>query len=238
MKYYIGTSGYHYDDWKEKFYPEDLPKKEWLSYYAERFNTLEVNNTFYNVPEKKTLRNWDEQVPASFRFTLKGSRYVTHMKKLKEPGEGMRNFYKAVEPLKDKSRCVLWQLPGNLHFSAEKLKALGEQLSSDYINVVEFRHHSWFTDESMELLEKYKLSFCMISAPDDLPELATKTTNSAYLRFHGKDDWYKHLYTKNELQKWLRKLGGVKPKEVYIYFNNDVGANAIKNAQQLQEMTT
>lgn len=238
MKYYIGTSGFHYDDWKGEFYPEDLPQKEWLSYYAERFNTVEINNSFYKVPSRDTLRHWKDQTPVSFRFTMKGSRYVTHMKKLKDPKDGMNNFYKAIEPLQEKTKCVLWQLPGNLHYHPEKLEEMGKYASRDYLNVVEFRHDSWFNDECMEILEKNKLAYCMISAPDNLPELATKTMNTAYLRFHGKKEWYRHLYTKKDLQKWLQKLGGVKPEEVYVYFNNDYEANAIKNARQLQEMTS
>src|SRR6056297_4247126 len=112
---YIGCSGYHYDDWHGPFYPEGMKKEEWLSFYAEKFNSVEINNSFYNIPEKSTLKSWKEQTPEHFRFTLKGSRYITHMKKLKDPETHVKRFLEGIEPLADKIGCILWQLPGNLH---------------------------------------------------------------------------------------------------------------------------
>ena len=236
MEKRIGCSGYHYDDWKGDFYPKDLPKKKWIEYYAEHFDTVELNNTFYNLPEKKTFKNWYDRTPDNFEFTVKGSRYITHMKKLKDVKTSVDDFYDAISPLQEKTGCILWQLPGNLHKNTGKLKQFCQWLSKSYKNVIEFRHNSWFDEEVYDILRKYKVIFCMISAPGDLEENTLNTTDTSYLRFHGKKEWYKYLYTEKELKSWKDRIESQDISGLYIYFNNDYDANSIKNARQIKEM--
>ncbi len=203
MNFHIGTSGFYYDDWKKIFYPEDLKKKDWLSYYAEHFKTVEINNTFYNIPKKTSFEKWYADTPPDFKFTLKGNRYTTHIKKMHDVKDSMKTFYDAITPLAEKTSCVLWQLPSSVHFDKDKLIAFGEACSNGYINVLEFRHASWFTEECLNILRKYHIAYCMISTPIDLPEWALQTTDTAYLRFHGKDpkNWYKYDYSDKEFAK-------------------------------------
>lgn len=238
MTSYIGTSGFYYDDWKGAFYPEVLKKNEWLPYYAREFRTVEINNTFYHTPRKSSFEKWYKDTPYNFKFTLKGSRYVTHQKKLNDPQEGTGNFYKAISPLAEKTDCILWQLPGNFHFDKEKLENFAKACSKDYVNVMEFRHTSWFTQECYDILDKYKLAFCMISAPGNLPETVLQTCRTAYLRFHGKDakNRYHYHYSKKELETWANRLKKLNPQRVFIYFNNDYDTNAIDNARTLKEL--
>ena len=238
MKTYIGCSGYHYSDWKEKFYPKDLQKKEWLGYYAKHFDTVEINNTFYKMPEEKKLKKWKENTPENFKLTIKANRYFTHQKKLKADGafkDRLETFVDLAEVLGEKLGCILWQLPGNLHKDVSKLKDLGKLLKNNSRNVLEFRHKSWFDDEVFEVLAEQDISYCMISAPGDLPEKARATTETAYLRFHGKNDWYNHYYSQKELQTWEKRIKKLKNvKHLFVYFNNDHNANATKNAQKLK----
>ena len=132
MKTLIGCSGYEYKDWEGKFYPEDLPAKEHLQYYAGVFNSVEINNSFYQLPSKKTLQSWKEATHADFLFSLKGSRYVTQMKKLKDPEEPVKKFYQSVQVLEDKLGCVLWQCPGNFKINSERLESFCRALCGDF----------------------------------------------------------------------------------------------------------
>ncbi|MCG9970952.1 DUF72 domain-containing protein [Christiangramia crocea] len=237
MKLFIGCSGWNYKDWKGKFYPEDLAKKNWLEHYMSVFNTVEVNATFYRLPKDSTLEKWKRSAyRKDFNFTLKGSRYVTHMKKLNEPEDGIRKFEDAAEVMKTKLGCILWQLPPSLHRDDEKLRSLCKLLKGSNKNVIEFRHESWFTNEVYDILNQYKISFCSISTPK-FPEEMIVTGKVAYLRMHGKGrKWYDYNYSLNELKSWKRKIASCGAEEVYVYFNNDVGANAPGNAKDLIEM--
>lgn len=237
MDIYTGCSGWNYKDWKGKFYPEDIPKKDWLEYYMSIFNTVEVNYTFYRLPKDSTLEKWKKSAYAKdFNFTLKGSRYVTHTKKLNEPEESIKKFEDATSMMKTKLGCILWQLPPGLHRDDEKLEAFCKALNRRNKNVIEFRHQSWFDEEVYTILRKNNIGFCSISTPD-FPEELISTTKTGYLRMHGKGKkWYDYHYSKKELQEWSRKIKDSGLSEMYIYFNNDIGANAPKNARELQEM--
>ncbi|MFW6371012.1 MAG: DUF72 domain-containing protein [Bacteroidota bacterium] len=240
MKLYIGCSGFHYSDWRNKFYPEKLPKKEWLGYYSQHFNTVEINNTFYKMPQEKTFREWMDKTPSDFKFTIKANRYFTHQKKLNVDDDFRDSFYSFDETIKSlgsKLGCVLWQLPGNLHKNEEKLESLLKLLDARTHHVLEFRHESWFEQAVYELLKKHKISYCMLSAPGKLPEDIVSTAKTAYLRFHGKSSWYNYHYSENELESWhnrLMKMKGV--DRLYIYFNNDHNAWAVENARELIKM--
>lgn len=189
MDMYIGCSGFHYADWKKKFYPKNLPKKDWLDYYAGHFKTVEINHTFYKMPSRKDLKHWKAETPDDFKFSIKANRLFTHLKKLKTDKtftEHLKTFQDSLHTLEEKLGCILWQLPGNLHKSLEKLGSFVERLDQGMDHAVEFRHGSWFDDTVYEILSDNGIAFCMISAPDGLPEEPRATCKTAYLRFHGK----------------------------------------------------
>ncbi|HEX6982026.1 MAG TPA: DUF72 domain-containing protein [Balneolaceae bacterium] len=239
MYTFTGCSGFHYDDWKRLFYPEELSKSEWLPYYAEHFKTVEINNSFYRIPKKKTLEKWHGQTPGNFRFTMKGNRYITHRKKLVDDEhmrERLKFFYEVIEVLEGKLGCVLWQIPGNLHRKDEKLEKFCSRLSPDFKNVMEFRHKSWFVEPVMEILKKHNVSYCILSAPDNLPEQFITTSDTAYVRFHGKKEWYRYNYSDKELKEWSDRIKELKAERVYLYFNNDYEAHAVFNGQKMREL--
>ncbi|GAA0894631.1 DUF72 domain-containing protein [Fulvivirga kasyanovii] len=234
--YHIGCSGFYYNDWAGKFYPEDLNKKKWLEYYAEKFDTVEINNSFYRMPKETTVQGWYDRTPKDFLFTLKGSRYVTHVKRLKDPKESVAYFYHLADILKEKLGSILWQLPPSLKMDKERLTGFCKALSTDYKNVIEFRHTSWFNEEVYDILRKYKVAYCIISAPGDLPEDTVTTTDFAYIRFHGKTDWYDYNYSEEQLSHWKGQIEKLEAKEVFVYFNNDYNIRAVENGLLLKEL--
>lgn len=236
VKVFIGCSGWNYKDWRGKFYPEEMAQKDWLDYYTGIFNSVEINGTFYRIPKNDTLEEWKKTAPKGFNFSVKGSRYVTQMKKLNDVGESVKKLYDAADLLKTKLSCILWQLPPNQHRDDEKLTNFCETLGSGHKNVIEFRHESWFDEEVYEILRKNNVSFCSLSS-SEFPEEMVVTNHIGYVRFHGKGkNRASYNYPKKELKEWYRKIKDSGVREVYVYFNNDVGANAPENAKQLQEM--
>ena len=238
MNRHIGCSGYYYKEWKERFYPEDLPESKWLEFYAGHFNTVEINNTFYNMPSEKDIKKWKEQTPGEFRFTIKAHRFFTHMKKLKKDrrfSHRLSKFQDVLHLFDDQLGCILWQLPANLHKNLEKLEHFLGAVDPDLKHAVEFRHISWFCHEVYDLLSGSGVSFCMISAPDDLPEDVRTTSKTGYLRFHGKDTWYDYHYSNSELKDWKNRLDQIGPvDDLFIYFNNDQHGHAVDNAKSLK----
>lgn len=235
-KYHIGCSGFYYKDWVGKFYPEDLNKKKWLEFYAESFDTVEINNSFYRLPKENVVQGWYDRTPENFKFTLKGSRYITHIKKLKEVGESVAYFYHLADILAEKLGSILWQLPPAFKKNIERLETFCKLLAPEYKNVMEFRHPSWFDEEVYDILRKYDVAYCIISAPEGLPEDVITTAQHGYLRFHGKDEWYNYDYSEDQLKEWVDILEKMNMKEVFIYFNNDYNANAVKNGKRLIEL--
>ncbi len=234
MHYYIGTSGWHYEHWKTRFYPDGLPKIEWLRFYASRFATVEINNSFYRLPSEAAFANWHKNSPANFVFAVKMSRYVTHIKRLKDTEEAIERFIGRAEGLKDKLGPILYQLPPNMHRNDELLDHFLSTLPQGFKHVFEFRHQSWFEDRVLETLHKYNVGFCVFDMPYlDCPLVAT--ADFAYVRFHGGTELYSSCYSDEELAHWAKKLKDLATnlKEVYIYFNNDAGAFAVKNAMTL-----
>lgn len=235
MKVHIGCSGWNYKDWRGKFYPEKLAAKNWLQYYSEQFNTVEVNSTFYRFPKDEYLERWRTTVPEDFLFTLKGSRYVTHMKKLNEVEDSVARFNEVAKLLKEKLGSVLWQLPPSLHRDDERLDAFCSLLDPEIKNVIEFRHESWYHEEVYDLLTKRNVVFCSISSPR-FPEVMVTTGKMGYLRFHGKGKkWYDYLYSREELKDWYDQIKESELEEIFIYFNNDMHANAPENAREIRE---
>jgi uncharacterized protein YecE (DUF72 family) len=235
MKTLIGCSGYSYNDWKGNFYPGDLPQNQWLSFYASKFNTVEINNTFYKFPQKESLEKWLSQTPAHFRFSIKAHRFFTHLKKFNVDEafiEKLNNFQAALKPLKEKAGCVLWQIPGNLHKNIPKLESFCQKLDQDYTHALELRHTSWFDEEVYAILKEYNIICCTISAPGNLPEdLIVTHKTIAYVRFHEKKEWYDYLYSEEELKHWKKRLDHLRnTDQLFIYFNNDKHGNAIKKS--------
>jgi uncharacterized protein YecE (DUF72 family) len=236
-KVHIGCSGWHYDDWKEAFYPAGLPKSKWLEYYSEHFDTVEVNNTFYRLPRPSTLEGWRDKTPAHFLFTLKGNREITHTLKLSGTAELVTGFYSLAELLGDKLGCLLWQLPPGLRRDDGRLEGFLRELSPAFRNVVEFRHPTWFAEPVYELLRRYQAAFCSFSAPG-YPDPALATTDYAYLRFHGRgESWYKYDYSREELTAWRERLEATGTKTWWVYFNNTFHADAVGNARVFKDLT-
>ncbi len=240
MERYIGCSGWNFKDWKERFYPEGLPQKEWLSYYAEVFGSVEVNATFYRLPKEDTFRKWYDDTPKDFRFALKGSRYVTHLKKLKEVEPYVKDFYEQSALLGDKLGCVLWQLPGNFkktEKNVEKLEKFLKALPEQVENAIEFRDASWFDDHMRELLAAHKAIPCSISSSFDVPETLEECEGTVYLRFHGKGkERYKYYYGEDELRNWAEAIQAKGVSRLYAYFNNDYYANGPMNGKSFASM--
>ncbi|MFO7880020.1 MAG: DUF72 domain-containing protein [Bacteroidales bacterium] len=240
MHIHIGCSGYHYDDWKGSFYPPGLPKEKWLDYYARHFNTVEINNSFYNLPDKDKIKHWLDQTPDEFRFTFKAHRYLTHMKKLKADDkfrQRMDAFLDALHPAEKRISNILWQLPGNLHKNPERLHNFCTLLKKSYSHIIEFRHTSWFDDEIYDILRSHNIGICMLSSPGDMPEKVIATGTTAYLRLHGKEEWYNYKYSKQELGNWKMRLNKLKEvRDLFICFNNDQQAFAPQNAREMMAM--
>ena len=240
MNVFIGCSGYSYKDWKGDFYPGDLPQDDWLSFYAEQFNTVEINNTFYKFPEREILEKWMDDTPDDFYFSIKAHRFFTHLKKFnvdKSFREKLDNFQSSLSPLTGRAGCVLWQVTGNLHKNLSKLESFCQELNRDFTHVLEFRHASWFDEEVYAFMKENNLAFCMLSAPGDLPEDLITTHRTAYVRFHGKSEWYDYFYQDKELEAWAGRLKGLKDIDrLFVYFNNDKHGHAVKNARTLNEL--
>lgn len=236
MKVHIGCSGYNYKEWRGPFYPQKMAQRKWLGYYSSIFDTVEINNTFYRFPRENALQSWKETVEDNFQFTLKGHRFITHRKKLKEVSQSVEDFEVLAKLLEKKLACILWQLPPNLHRNDENLKKFCQTLDPGLKNVLEFRHDSWYDEEVYKILKNHNIIFSSISSPE-FPEDLITTSKIGYLRFHGTGkDWYDHLYSRDELKEWHRKILDSGLEEIYIYFNNDIHAHAPKNAQELMEL--
>jgi uncharacterized protein YecE (DUF72 family) len=233
----IGTSGWYYEHWRELFYPVVLPKSKWFEYYARYFNTVEINNTFYHLPKEQSVKRWQEIAPEGFLYAVKANRYITHIQKLKDTAESMQRFFDRINILKVKLGPVLYQLPPSLHIDLERLEAFIKLLPKRKNAIFEFRHKSWYCDDTFKLLKKFRAGFCIHDMPGKESPLII-TSDIIYVRFHGTTGRYSGSYSKSQLQNWAKwfKEQAKKARGIYIYFNNDAHAHAIKNAKQLKEM--
>ncbi len=234
----IGTSGWVYQHWRKRFYPPDLPADKWLSFYAQNFDTVEVNNSFYRLPKRQTFERWRRETPDGFVFAVKGSRFITHMKKLRDIGDALKRFFAAVKGLGDKLAVVLWQLPPNLKSDPERLSSFLRTLPSSLSYAVELRHFSWWQDENVwRVLRQFKVAHCVPIVPTIPKELANFVTAPfVYLRFHGWDGLYAGCFPDEELEWWAEKIRQWQKQglKVFAYFNNDVNAYAVQNAMALK----
>ena len=231
----IGCSGWNYAAWREAFYPAGTPARQWLTYYARHFRTVEVNNTFYRLPSRDAVANWAKQTPPGFVFTVKASRYLTHVKRLATARDGWTRFRERIEPLIDTGKLgpVLWQLPANFHCDVERLAAALDQLAGER-HCFEFRHPSWFNDEVYDTLRGHGAALVIGDHPERPFQTHEFTADWTLVRFHYGSRGRHGNYSKTELETWRRRLAQWRRTvDVYAYFNNDWEAYAVRNALDL-----
>lgn len=232
---HIGTSGWHYRHWLGPFYPPDLPAAKMLSWYAAQFHTVEINNSFYRLPSEDAIRSWSGSVPAGFRFAVKGSRFITHMKKLKDPVPALEKFVPRVELLGKKLGPILFQLPPFWPPNLERLAEFLDALPSSHRYCFEFRNPGWHIDPVFRLLQKRRAAFCIFDLAGFTAPVQ-HTANFAYVRLHGPGGKYQGSYTRPALERWAREIDSWQLRHVYVYFDNDERAFAALNAAALSEM--
>ncbi len=233
----IGTSGWHYTHWKGSFYPQKLNPKDFLKYYAEHLNTVEINNSFYNLPEVKTLQMWRDMVPQNFLFTVKASRYITHMKKLKDPRDSVEKFLKRVEVLGNKLGPLLFQLPPKWHLNLGRFESFLNFLPDRFRYTFEFRDPSWFHEDLYEIMKQHRVAFCIYHLAGLISPEAV-TADFIYVRLHGPGDAYQGRYETEALSRWADAFATWKNqgKEIYCYLDNDEAGYAAQDAMRLREM--
>ncbi len=234
---YIGTSGWVYPHWRGVFYPWHLPGAQWLPYYAARFDTVELNNSFYRLPSESAFLKWKVDVPAGFIYAIKASRYITHMKKLGDVEEALPRFLERGCLLGDKLGPVLYQLPPFWTCNVDRLRAFLDLLPGNLRHVFEFRHASWLNEAVFSLLEAHGAALCIVSLPD-FPCVLRATAPFVYIRLHGAEARYASCYSELELEWWAEQILGFLQdgREVYAYFNNDACGYALQNASRLTEL--
>jgi uncharacterized protein YecE (DUF72 family) len=234
----IGCSGWVYDDWRGRLYPEKLAQRRWLARYAEVFDTVEVNSTFYRLASPTGVEGWVEQTPPGFTFAVKASRYLTHIKRLTKLDQGIKRFYEPLEAMvrAQKIGPVLWQLPENFHRDDDRLAdALGRLPKGRHC--FEFRHESWFDDAVYELLRRHGAALVIGDDPSRPFQTHERTTDWTFVRFHRGNRGRGGNYSRTELETWARRLRAWnREADVYAYFNNDWQGFAVENAKLLKRL--
>lgn len=232
----IGTSGWNYAHWRGRFYPEGLSGSDWFEHYAGVFDTVEINNTFYHLPGTGVFDNWEEQAPRGFVYAVKASRFITHMKKLKDPRQPLRLFLGRARRLRSHLGPVLFQLPPHWNPDLERLDDFCRRLPKDLTHVMEFRERAWLIDEVYEVLKEHGVCLCVHDMLKRHPRRLTG--KAAYVRFHGTGSKYGGSYSRRRLQAWAdwMREAASDGHDVYAYFNNDGRAYAIRNARTLREI--
>jgi uncharacterized protein YecE (DUF72 family) len=233
----IGTSGWHYKHWIGKFYPAGLPASQMFDYYQRFFDTVELNNSFYRLPTPEAFAAWRDAAPSKFLFAVKGSRFLTHNKKLKEPEQALQNLLPRAEVLGRKLGPILFQLPPKWGVNVERLETFLQVLPPQHRYAFEFREPSWHTERVYEILRKYNAAYCIYElAGFQSPILLT--ANFSYVRLHGPGAKYQGSYTAEALTRWAAQLVAWSPKlrNVYVYFDNDDSGYAVYNALELREL--
>jgi len=233
----VGCSGWQYKHWRGDFYPSDLPVSRWFERYASVFDTVEINNSFYRLPEAATFAKWAAAAPARFLFAVKASRFLTHMKKLKDPDEPVARFFERARALERHMGPVLYQLPPNFKLDGDRLEHFLQVLPRDVRHAVEFRDPSWYSPDVFARLERHGVALCL----HDMRGSATgrlRVGPFVYVRFHGSSGRYDGSYPDDRLERWagwLREQVAA-GSDVYAYFNNDVGGHAPRDAGRLRSM--
>ena len=236
-RYRIGTSGWNYNHWRGRFYPQGLPSGRWFAHYAEVFDTVEINNTFYRQPKNETFDGWREQAPAGFLYAVKANRHLTHMKKLKNPQESLERCLEGSRRLKEYLGPILYQLPPQWGKNLTRLREFARLLPADLQHVIEFRDRDWLCDETYELLTEHNLSLCIHDMLARHPRRITGPIG--YVRFHGSGRNSGGKYRPSRLRRWadwIRRIA--EDRTVFVYFNNDAQGYAIQDARTLRECLT
>lgn len=234
--YFIGTSGWVYPHWRGSFYPENLPQKKWLKFYSSHFTTVEINATFYHSMRPETFLNWRKTVGKEFVFSIKASRYITHIKRLKNCRQEVKKFFEGLEGLEGRNHqeVILWQLPPNFQVDYKRLIEFLKILPKNWRNAFEFRDKSWLCQGIYQLLKEKSAALVIQDSPS-WPSSEAITADYTYLRFHGGRQLYVSNYSKAQLENWAKKMieWNKKGIDVYAYFNNDAMGYAVKNAKTL-----
>jgi len=231
---HVGTSGWHYKHWIDDFYPHRFPTAKMLPWYAREFQTVEINNSFYRLPESRTFEEWAKIVPSGFLFAVKASRFLTHMKRLKDPADSIQLFFSRANHLGEHLGPVLFQLPPKWHADVGRLRDFLTLVPPNHKYAIEFRDDSWYTETVCDLLRRHNVALCLHDW-HALPWSHALTADFTYIRFHGTSGKYAGTYPEPLLQQWANQIGKwtTDLSAVFVYFNNDVGGHAIRNARTL-----
>ena len=231
---YIGCSGWYYRHWANVFYPPELPSSRWFDHYASNFRTVELNAPFYSWPTIKTVGVWNRQVgKRDFTYSIKVNELITHIKRFARTDTLVRDFGLIADLLGARFGCFLFQLPPSFRYSKVALHRILRQLSPRHRNVVEFRHKSWWDERVFQAFRDSGTIFCAVSGPR-LPDVLIRTAADVYIRFHGKERWYRHDYSRDELEVWANRIQSCRASGVWAYFNNDRDGHALKNAREFE----
>jgi uncharacterized protein YecE (DUF72 family) len=233
----IGCSGWMYDSWKEDFY-EGVPRKRWLERYAEEFDTVELNTTFYRLTKPETVAEWVRRTPEGFVFAAKASRYLTHIRRLRELDTGLKRYYDSVAPLAESPKMgpVVWQFPATFRRDDERLAGALEKLPAGR-HCFEFRHESWFTDDVYDLLSRHGAALVIGDSPKWPFQAHELTTDWTLVRFHHGRRGRRGNYSRREVEEWAERIARWRARaEVFVYFNNDWEQFAIGNARTMRRL--
>lgn len=232
----IGCSGWFYWDWKGLFYPSQMPTSQWFPHYAETFDTVEINASFYSWPTVAGVKAWMKGLPDTpFVFTVKANELITHIRRFDDTAGLVQDFGYVADLLGEHMGCLLFQLPPSVRYDPALLRSIVSQLQPGRRNVVEFRHASWWNAEVYAALRDAGIMFCATSGPK-LPDDLIRTADEIYVRFHGTAKWYDYRYSDAELADWAKRIEDSGARRVWVYFNNDYHGNAIDNGRTLREM--
>jgi len=230
MNLYVGTSGYSYKEWKGSFYPEKIPAKDMLSYYSSRLHAVELNNTFYRLPQRSMVESWKAQVPESFRFSVKASQRITHFKRLKEVAQETRFMLETVAALEGRLGVVLFQLPPNMKKDIERLETFLKDLPADTPAAFEFRHPTWFEDDVLTLLRSHNRAL-VVSDTDDMPtNHIDKTADWGYMRLR------RVQYSEADLLEWIKRVRAQQWKDTFVFFKHEDEGTGPKLAAKFESL--
>lgn len=232
----IGTSGWSYKHWDKSFYG-NIPAAQRLSFYSQQFQTVEINTTFYHLPTEKAVKSWEKTVPKNFLFSIKASRYITHIKRLNEGKDKVENFLKNISFLKKKEGPILFQLPPAFSKNFDRLKEFISYLPKKHLYTFEFRHKSWFSEDIYVLLKNNNISLCISDLNGTLSPIEV-TGNFVYIRLHGPKSAYQDSYSNYQLKKWAARIQSWNQEKikVFCYFDNDEKGYAIQDARRLKQL--
>lgn len=230
MNLYVGTSGYSYKEWKGTFYPEDLPDKQMLRFYGERFRSVEINNTFYRMPKASMLEAWAAEVPGDFKFVLKASQKITHIQRLKDVGDSVSYLLEVAGALKERLGPLLFQLPPHLKKDGSRLRDFLGLLPAGRRAAIEFRHQSWFDDEIFGLLREHKAALCIAEAEEGVEVPFVSTADWGYLRLRRPD------YGDSELKSWLERIRQPGWQDAFVFFKHEDEGKGPQMAHRFLEL--